>query len=130
MGKITKVWSVRGLGDVFREVDSQFEALRQEIQDLKADIRDGSAFTLEYKEPKPPAPLPPEQWKRGDVLSYINYRTKRREVGIFHHMENFACGITGDVIGYWPDENGMISSVVDYRGLNTDKVKFGFRPEK
>lgn len=119
METVKKAWlGERGLNAAFEKIDSEFASLRQEIQDLKTD-----------KPEEPPTPLPPEQWEHGDVISCIH--TKRKEVGIFHHIRCFTPGvITGDVMGYWPDENGMISNVISYRGLYANRVTFEFRPEK
>ena len=142
MGKIAdsakrfwKNWSGDGFKVFGETIDTEFEILKQEIQDLRKDFKKAIELRTmadKIRTPRPPpAPLPPEQWERGDVLSCVNYSTKQREVGIFHHLSGYnKRDGTADVRGYWQEPNGMISSVVGSRGLSTEKVTFEFRPEK
>lgn len=119
MGKIAdkakKTWREPGgcgfkFENIGKAIDSEFEALRQEIQVLKKDI-----YFKEYKKPEP-------ELQRGDFVSYIwKYRDKIIW-GVFHHQ------IGDEVWAYWQNTDGSFPGSLGL--MYRDRVTFEFRPEK
>lgn len=128
MGKISdkarELW-IEGHNEIrlANVIDFEFEALRQKIRDLRKDIKDGSAFTLDYEQ-SPQSTLPPEQWERGDMVSYT-YKDKKFE-GIFHHRDK------NTIWGYFqrPDSGGEFQPFLTGVGMPDSTLRFEFRPEK
>lgn len=96
-------------------IDAELAALRQEIEALKRDIKDGSAFTLEYKQPAPEPEL-----QRGDFVSYMD--GSKKVWGIFYCYED------DRVRAYWQQSGGNFLPYLGY--MLRDEVTFEFRPEK
>jgi len=95
------------------------KTIDQEIQDLKRDIRNGSI----YSDEPPQAPLPPEQWKFPDMVSYVSQGHEDKKVwGLFHHLDK------NDVWAYWQDRNGNFRAELGW--ISKYEVTFEFRPEK
>lgn len=131
MGKIVEkakqVWGGNTyMTGIFQEIDSQFESLKQEIQDLRKDF--GKAIELhemvdKIRKLEPQDTLPPEQWERGDVVSYIDEDEK--VWGFFHHLDK------NEVWAYWQDINRGFRKDLGYMPkIKITKVTFEFRPEK
>lgn len=98
-------------------IDSEFESLRQEIQDLKMDnIRGGSISSPDEQ------PTPEPELQRGDFVSYI-WKSKDKKVwGVFHHQDG------NDVEAYWQSADGSFRRELTF--MPRDRVTFEFRPEK
>lgn len=121
--RVNEFWSPL---DFARAIDSQLDALRQEIRDLKG----GKPGVRKIKSD----PLPEPELQRGDFVSYMdvevpphrmmdNKPTRSIKVwGIFHHQNG------SDIWAHWQNSIGDFPCYLTF--VPRDRVTFEFRPEK